>query len=79
MSYIQKSAAWTLYGRAQMSVVVSQLILSLDTSDPKRDGHYLASEAVAIAMSNVAKNLYETGWDKKCDKVMELARYERIL
>jgi hypothetical protein len=57
-----------------MSCSVSQLLLHLDTSDPVRSGHNLSTEHVALAMANVAKNLYLRGEGKAAEKILELGR-----
>ena len=73
-SYIQKSAFWSMYGRTNMSFLVSQLLLGLDTSDPVRNGLYVVSEAEAIALANVAKHLFDHGYHKEVETILDLSK-----
>ncbi len=73
-SYAQKASFWSMYGRTNISFLVSQLLLNLDTSDPVRDGLHVASEATAIALANVAKHLFDHGHQKQVDLVLGFAK-----
>ena len=73
-SYAQKAAFWTFYGRGQEASIVSQLLLHLDSSDPSRHNLYMTGEPEAIAMINVAKRLFDAGYNKECDAVIDLCK-----
>ena len=73
-SYAQKAALWNMYGRGYMSSAVSQLLLNLDSSAASRHNVYSVGETEAIAISNVAKRLYDQGYGKECDLVLEYAK-----
>jgi len=72
--YAQKASFWTMYGRGQLSCIISQLLLNIDSSDPSRDHMYVTGEANAIALANIAKRLYDQGYSKECDLVLEFAK-----
>lgn len=57
-SYANKAALWNMYGKREMSSMMSQLILNLDTSD---NGVYYNGESVCIALCNIAKLHAENG------------------
>ncbi len=73
-SFSQKAGMWSVYGRKKMSVIVSQLLLHLDTSSRTRNGHNLLTEDFALAVANVAKNLYLKGIGKAADKILDMGR-----
>ena len=73
-SFSQKAAFWGMFGRAKMCVAVSQLLLNLDTSDPARDGHQFLTEHVAVALANLAKNLFLSGKSKAVENILDLGR-----
>ena len=74
-SYAQKSSLWDLYGKVQMSCVVSQLLLNLDTSERARDGGiFFTAEASALALCTLAKYLQDNGCSKACDKILGLSK-----
>ncbi len=73
-SYAQKAAFWTMYGRGQLSSIISQLLLNIDSSDPSRYNFYVIGEASAIAFANIAKRLYDQGYSKECDLVLDFAK-----
>lgn len=72
--FAQKSALWTLYGRAPVSSTISQLLLHFDTATPERDGHLMMTQPMALALCNLVKRLYDTGHGKASDKVLRFAR-----
>ena len=63
-----------MYGRGQLSCIISQLLLNIDSSDPSRHHMYVTGEANAIALANIAKRLYDQGYGKECDLVLEFAK-----
>ena len=69
-----QASFWTMYGRGQLSCIISQLLLNIDSSDPSRDHMYVTGEANAIALANIAKRLYDQGYSKECDLVLEFAK-----
>ena len=73
-SFSQKAAFWGMFGRSKMCVAVSQLLLNLDTSDPKRDGHPFLTEHVAVALANLAKNIFLGGKSKAAESILDLGR-----
>ena len=73
-TFSQKSAFWGMYGRTKMCVTVSQLLLNLDTSDPARNGHQFLTEHVAVALANLAKNLFLGGKPKAAESILDLGR-----
>ena len=74
-SYAQKSSLWDLYGKVQMSCVVSQLLLNLDTSERARDGGiFFTAESSALALCTLAKYLQDNGCSKACDKILGLSK-----
>ena len=73
-SYAQKAAFWTFYGRGHEASIVSQLLLHLDSSDPSRYNLYMTGEPEAIGMLNVAKRLFDAGYNKECDSVLDLCK-----
>lgn len=73
-SYAQKAAFWTFYGRGHEASIVSQLLLHLDSSDPSRYNLYMTGEPEAIGMINVAKRLFDAGYNKECDSVLDLCK-----
>ena len=51
-----QASLWSLWGKAGMSCVVSQLLLNLDTSERTRDGGiFVTAEASALAMATLAR------------------------
>lgn len=63
-SYAQKASFWTMYGRGGLSSMTCQLLLNIDSSDPSRHNFYINGEANAIALSNIAKRLFDQGHNK---------------
>lgn len=58
VSYAQKGALWTMYGKRENSSMSSQLVLNLDTSD---SGIYHNGESVCIALCDMAKHFADQG------------------
>ncbi len=70
----QRSALWSFYGRGRLAMIISQLLLNLDTAHPDRDGHYMTSEGYALALANVARNLFDSSHRKHSERVLQLAK-----
>ncbi|PSN35870.1 Anaphase-promoting complex subunit 5 [Blattella germanica] len=60
-SYAQKAALWSLYGKSEMSMLSSQLLLHLNTSNPTQGVQSFNGEGTCQALCNVANTLTEEG------------------
>ena len=58
-SYAQKAALWSLYGKSEMSILSSQLLLHLNTSNPTQGVQSYNGEGTCQALCNVVNILTE--------------------
>ncbi|XP_023229697.1 anaphase-promoting complex subunit 5-like isoform X1 [Centruroides sculpturatus] len=73
-SYSQRAALWTLYGNSLMSVLISQLLLHLNISDPIRGGVYHIGKGTCLALCNIAKMYSSQGQYNSAIEVLSHAK-----
>lgn len=57
--YAQKAALWSLYGKTEMTLISSQLLLNLNMSHPAQGVQCYNGEGTSLAVCNVINTLAE--------------------
>ncbi|XP_049828082.1 anaphase-promoting complex subunit 5 isoform X1 [Schistocerca gregaria] len=73
-SYAQKAGLWCLYGKTEMTLISSQLLLHLNMSHPAQGVQSYSGEGTCLAVCNVINFLTEQGEYNVATLLLDFAR-----